>query len=75
MANGYILHRPISLHPTLRLDLAQARRWLQGLVERSAPPPSCIARPLGLHLSERVWRRHGAWLTCLAERDSGKAYE
>lgn len=68
MANDYILYRSISLHPTLRLDFIQARRWLQALVERCTSPP-CVARPRGLHLPERVWRRHSAWLTCVAERD------
>ena len=69
MANGYILNRPINLQPVLQLDLAQARRWLQALIEGCTPPP-CTARPLGLHLPERVWRRHSAWLTCVAERDA-----
>ena len=69
MANDYILHRSIGLHPTLRLDFARVRRRLQSLIERHAPPPCAAARPLGLHLPERVWQRHSAWLTCLAERD------
>ena len=67
MANGYILHRSLSLQPDWQLDLAQARRWLQLLVNRLTPP-SCTTRPLGMHMPERVWRRHSAWLTCIAER-------
>jgi hypothetical protein len=67
MANGYILNRSLTLHHTWQLDLTQARHWLQSLVERHSPQP-CSARPLGLHLPERVWRRHSALLMCLQER-------
>ena len=70
MANGYILNKPINLQPVVQLDLAQTRCWLQALIERYMPPP-CTARPLGLHLPDRVWRRHSAWLTCIAERNQG----
>jgi len=70
MAIGYILHRSTGFHPTVSLDFSRVRGWLRTLAERHSPQP-CSARPLGLHLPERVWRRHSAWLTCLAERDPG----
>ena len=68
MAIDYILHRPITLHPTLRLDFPQARCWLRSLIKSCTPPP-CAARPLGQHLPRRVWQRHSAWLTCVQEKN------